>query len=113
MDTIRQRNSRGCRTLFLSAMLFATGLRLIAQSTGTISGNVVDQSGGLVPGATVTATLVEQQLRRSVTTGSDGFYSFAALQPGSYSITVEKPGFQRSEQQGITLTLNQNLRLDV
>ena len=67
----------------------------------------------MVPAATVTATLVDQQVRRSVTTGEDGFYSFSALPPGRYSIAAEKTGFQRSEQTDIVLTLNQNLRLDI
>jgi hypothetical protein len=99
--------------VFLSTLVCAAATPLFAQSTGTINGSVTDASGGVVPAATVTATLVDQQVRRSVTTGGDGYYSFSALPPGRYSIEAEKTGFQRSEQTDIVLTLNQNLRLDI
>ena len=99
--------------VLLSTLICAAGMPLLAQSTGTINGNVTDATGGLVPAATVTATLVDQQVRRSVATGADGYYSFSALPPGRYSIAAEKTGFQRSEQTDIVLTLNQNLRLDI
>jgi Carboxypeptidase regulatory-like domain len=75
--------------LFLIALFAA---RVCAQSTGTISGFVTDQSGALVPNARVTATLVEQNVSRSVESNTNGFYIFNALPPGSYTITAEITG---------------------
>ena len=112
MDVVPTR-TRGFVRRFVCTLMLAAGMPLAAQSTGTINGIVTDATGALVPAATVTATLVDQQVRRSVVTSGDGYYSFSALPPGRYSIAVEKTGFQRSEQTDIILTLNQNLRLDV
>src|SRR4051812_47323384 len=113
MNIIRYAQSRDFASALVRVVMLATGIPLMGQSTGTISGSVSDPTGALVPAATVTATLVDQQLRRSVTTSGDGFYSLSALPPGRYTVAVEKAGFQRSEEAGIVLTLNQNLRLDV
>ncbi len=66
---------RGLVRVFLSTLVCAAGIPLLAQSRGTINGSVTDASGGLVPAATVTAALVDQLVRRSVTTGSDAYYS--------------------------------------
>ena len=79
---------------------------LRAQSTGTISGFVTDASGAPVPSASVTALLVEQQVRRTSQTGTDGFFNFTALLPGEYTLIVEKQGFQRLSQTGAVLTVN-------
>src|SRR5689334_17334750 len=82
---------------------------LRAQVTGTISGFATDPTGAAVPSAKVTATLVEQQVQRSVETNADGFYTFNALPPGSYALAVEKPGFEKITRTGVSLTVNQNL----
>ncbi|MEJ7616592.1 MAG: carboxypeptidase regulatory-like domain-containing protein [Pyrinomonadaceae bacterium] len=85
-----------------------------AQSTtGTVSGYVTDQNGAAVTEAAVTATLVQQNVIRSVRSSDEGFYDFAALPPGEYTISVEKTGFQRVTQTGLMLSVNQNLRLDL
>lgn len=86
---------------------------LWGQSTGTISGIVTDPTGAIVPAASVTATFVQQQLTRTVESNQDGFYTFNALPPGDYSLAVEKPGFQKLVRPEVTLTVNQNLRVDL
>src|SRR5205809_2568730 len=62
--------------------------------TGTISGRVVDQGGGGVPGATVTATSPNLQGERTVVTSMYGAYSIPVLPPGDYTVTFELSGFQ-------------------
>ena len=84
-----------------------------AQITGTISGFVTDPSGAIVPHAAVTALLTGQGVSRSGESNGEGFYSFDALFPGAYTLTVEKTGFQRLTRAGLTLTVNQNLRVDL
>jgi hypothetical protein len=86
---------------------------LHAQATGTMSGYVKDPSGALVAQAKITATLVERGTTFTTQTNSEGFYNFPALEPGTYTLTVESPGFNRYTQEGLVLTVRQNLRVDV
>ncbi len=102
----------------LVALAFTIALVILpvcvsAQVTGTISGYIVDPSSAAVPQATVTATLVQQNITRTVESNTEGFYNFAALAPGVYTLTAEKQGFERLARAGVTLTVNQNVRVDM
>ena len=101
----------GVFAVMLLGFCFPRGLR--AQITGTISGFVTDASGAVVPNATVTAVLTQQGVSRRAESNAVGFYSFEALLPGAYTLSVEKTGFQRLDRTGITLTVNENLRVDL
>jgi hypothetical protein len=79
--------------------------------TGSISGTVMDSSGGVIPTAAVTLTSDKFNQARSVTTNGEGRFNFAALQPGTYSIKVEQQGFQTLEQKSVILSANENLAL--
>ncbi|PYV07067.1 MAG: hypothetical protein DMG10_00185, partial [Acidobacteria bacterium] len=81
-------------------------------ATGTINGFVKDPTGAAIPGAKVTAKMVEQQAVRETQTNADGFYTFPAMPPGNYEITFEAGGFKREVRTGLELTVNQNLRVD-
>jgi len=83
-----------------------------AQATGTMSGYVKDSSGGVVPHAQVIATLVQHGTTYRAETNDEGFYNFPALDPGEYTLAVEKQGFNRSVQTGLSLSVGQNLRVD-
>src|SRR5205814_10326884 len=61
---------------------------------GTLTGNVTDSSGGVVPGATVTATNPATGIAESVVTNQQGGYTLPLLPPGMYRVTVELPGCQ-------------------
>jgi hypothetical protein len=84
----------------------------VAQVTGTISGYVQDQGGGVVPGATVTAESSGQQLVRSAQTNAGGFFDFQALPRGRYTVKVELSGFETLVQKDVELTAGANVRLD-
>src|SRR5882672_12340951 len=109
----RRRCSRSLLDMF--AVLLLIGMltaSAIAQSvTGSISGTVTDATGGVVVGASVTLHSDQTGTARTATTGEDGRFTFAALQPGSYSLTVTQPGFQRLERKNAVLTANENLAL--
>jgi hypothetical protein len=77
------------------------------QITASIRGNVVDASGGVVGGASVTATQVETGFARAVQTDSAGEFVFVELPVGGYRLEVEAKGFQKFVQEGITLHVNQ------
>ncbi|MCL4402852.1 MAG: carboxypeptidase regulatory-like domain-containing protein, partial [Acidobacteria bacterium] len=100
------------------ALLFAaaaiTPVRLPAQAvSATIFGTVRDHTGAAVPGAVVSVHNVQTNFKRSVNSGGDGGYYFALLPLGQYSLTVEKQGFSQFVQQGITLQVDQQARVDV
>jgi hypothetical protein len=111
MLRVLARAAAGLLSIGLLALCFPGGLS--AQITGTISGFVRDPSGAVVPGATVTAVLTQQGVSRRAESNAGGFYSFQALLPGTYTLTVEKAGFERLERAGVTLTVNQNVRVDL
>ena len=93
-------------------LLTLTSGFLCAQVTGNLSGFVRDTSGAAIPGATVTAKMVEQQAARTAQTDADGFYTFPALPPGRYDIAFESAAFQRELRSGVELTVGQNARVD-
>src|SRR5690242_14476340 len=84
-----------------------------AQITAGIRGNVLDQSGGVVPDASVTLTNLETSLSKTTITDTAGIYSFALLPVGSYSLTVEAKGFKSYRQPNITVAVNQMLGFNV
>src|ERR1700752_4809285 len=99
-------------TLMVVLALLAFGNVTHAQTiTGSISGAVMDASGGMVPGATVTLISEKTGQSRGSTTNSEGRFNFAALQPGNYALKVERQGFQTLEQRGVILSANENLAL--
>ncbi len=101
-------------TLCFTILLMLAG-KLFAQAgaTGTILGTVTDMSGAIVPNAKVTVTNTATNVDFRTSTGSSGDYNAPALNPGSYKVIVESAGFDRSIMSGITLTVNQKIRIDV
>jgi hypothetical protein len=85
----------------------------LAQTTGTISGYVADQNGGVLPGATVAVESAGQQLVRSTVTNAQGFFDLQALPRGVYQVRVEMPGFDAQVRNRIEVTAGANVRLDV
>ena len=98
------------KMLLASLATLVLGVTVFGQSiTGTIAGVVTDTSGALLPGAEVTLTSDKTKDSRTVTIGDDGRFGFAAVQPGVYTLRVEKSGFQTHEQKGVVLSANENL----
>src|ERR1051326_8652307 len=91
----------------LIAMFSGAGARVtMAQvSTANISGTVKDQSGAVLPGATVTATNTETGLTRTATSGARGEYRLSALPIGTYDVKSEMTGFQASVRKALTLSV--------
>jgi outer membrane receptor protein involved in Fe transport len=85
------------RVLAILALFLAVAFPTSAQETaGTVSGTVVDETGGILPGATV--TLSGAGTSKTHVSGSDGGYSFASVAPGSYKLTVTLSGFSSATQ---------------
>ena len=86
----------------------------LAQVAGaTLSGNITDSSGGVVPGAAVIVKNVATGVTTEVTTNSDGFYTAANLLPGEYSVTVSSKGYTTEERTGISLTVGAQQAFDL
>ena len=96
------------------ALFFVFGLTAFAQQeTATLTGEVKDGTGAVVPGATITLTNVETSISLKTETNEQGVFFVASLKPGPYSITVEKSGFKKTVRSGITLQVNQAARADL
>src|SRR6185503_5239079 len=92
--------------------LLAFALPAKAQTiTGSISGAVTDSTGSVIPSASVTLASEKTGQTRTAATNGEGRFNFAALQPGSYSLKIERQGFQSIEQRNIMLSANENLAL--
>ncbi len=83
------------------------------QVTGSISGYVRDPSSAGVPRAVIVARSLEQQLTRTVTTDDRGFYNLLAMPSGTFELSATADGFQKQIQDGVRLSLAENLRVDM
>ena len=89
---------------FALCLFLAHGVAAQGQTTGTISGSVVDPDGKAVVGATVTITDVSTNAVLTTTkTNSDGRFSAADVAPGTYTVTIEMTGFKKSVTSDITV----------
>ena len=81
------------------------------ETTGTILGSLVDQTGGVLPGVKVVITAVDTGRTREVVTNAAGQYA-ANLPIGNYEISFVLPNFQPFTTRGISLHLNDRLRVN-
>ena len=102
------------RRLGLMMLLVATlhGVASAQETTGTITGVTSDQSGGVLPGVTVTVKNTNTGIARTVVTNETGLYTASLLPVGAYEVVFELSGFQAVTLRGIDLHVNDRLRLD-
>jgi hypothetical protein len=94
------------------ALVVSTGRTDAQQSidTGSVSGRIVDGSGAVVPGATVSARHTATNVEDVATSGPDGRFRFPSLRVGAYELSVSLPGFQTVTQR---LTLSAGSAFEV
>jgi hypothetical protein len=97
--------------LLCLVFLFASQIATAQTVTGSISGTVVDSNSNAVPAANVTLINEKTGATRTATTNEDGRFTVSALQPGLYTVKIERPGFQSSERHGTVLSANESLAL--
>ena len=73
------------------------------ETTGGLQGTVKDPSGAVVPGATVTVSTPTLVGTKEILTDSAGYYRFANLPPGSYTIVVKATGFETLKREQVVL----------
>lgn len=96
------------RFLFLAALVSTSipSAPLFAQSpTGSISGNIVDSSGGGVPGASIAARNVDTSASRTTTSGAAGQFTFPYLPVGNYAVSAELSGFSPAKVANVTVSV--------
>src|SRR5215471_19071156 len=81
--------------------------------TATVRGTVTDGSGGIVRGAAVSLTNVDQRRQWSTRTGDAGEYVLVQIPPGNYKLTLEARGFKKHERDGLAFQVAQTVELDI
>jgi hypothetical protein len=105
------------RSSLLAAILllftFCLPSTILAQTaTGEVNGTVTDVSGAAVPSATVKLTNRATQITMEATTGAIGQYFLIHVQPGAYTLRVEKSGFKAFIVDPLQIGVNQTVRQD-
>ncbi len=97
---------------YFALILFALYSSLAFAQTASIQGSVTDQSGAVVPNATITVANTDTGVRQTTTTNGQGIYVVPFLQPGNYSVKVERQGFEAATRPGVKLVINQSAGID-
>src|SRR5438270_14057173 len=92
-----------CLTLLLC---FISGTATAQVLYGTLTGNVTDPSGAVVPNTKVEALNTLTGAARTTTSDTNGVYRFADLQPGNYKVTITAAGFATTVETDIAVTGN-------
>ncbi len=79
--------------IFVVCLLMIATKSAMAQATGRLGGTITDETGAVIPGATVTSKNAQTGLTRSLQTNQDGIFQFPDLPIGSYSLEATKEGF--------------------
>lgn len=107
-------SAKVCWMFRFGAIVFALSLGLFAQSitTGALAGMVSDPTGAAIPGAKVSITSQATGTVHATETQINGHYLLPLLQPGQYTVTVEKTGFQTAKQANIAIAVATTGALD-
>ena len=100
-------------TLAVLGMLFAPIHAAAQVAVGTLVGSVRDDSGGGVPGVTVTATETRTNIVRTAVSNATGNYSFNNLAPGVYRVDGELVGFKKFSREGVEVSVNTTVRVEI
>jgi hypothetical protein len=101
------------RQVVLCAVLTLAAVSpVLAQQRGSISGKVEDQAGLALPGATVTITEQGTGFTRTAVTAENGAYLIPNLEPGTYTVTLEMPGFAALKQPDVAVTAGSAVTLE-
>jgi outer membrane receptor protein involved in Fe transport len=109
--TMRSGRTRFVLTLWLALMALPS--LALAQGDGRFSGTVLDQSGAIVPGATVTVKNERTGEERTATSNADGRYTVTNLKPSVYTLRAKFGQLAPLEYTGLELVAAQNFELDL
>jgi hypothetical protein len=118
-----QENTRRRLSIRLPRIVFALGFAIAclvlltprtasAQASAGITGTVTDTTGAVIAAAQVTITNDATSQASHTVTSSAGTYSVKGIPPGSYTITVEAPGFKKAVQRGANVEVSTASTID-
>jgi hypothetical protein len=113
MQLFNAKRLRGFWLLLVLALVCSAVLAHAQGTSASLTGNVTDAMGAVVPGANVTVTNVDTNFTQTVKTDGAGFYLLKPLPIGNYTLAIEAKGFDRYLQKGIVLTASLSATQDV
>lgn len=102
-----------CFVLALGVCSASTAWGQAQITSGTVQGDVLDEKGGSIAGATVEAKNLDTNFTQTETANTDGHFAFLSLTPGRYTLTISKQGFATVLQQNVNLTVGQTINIPV
>jgi hypothetical protein len=97
----------------IAILSFAVNGNAQMAGTGSIQGSITDATGALIANATVTATNIATQVKRTAVTGTNGFYSFPNIDIGTYTVEVTSQGFEHYSQSNIVLEVGSSIAVNI
>src|SRR5882757_9271210 len=86
------------RILTIGCVFFAAVAIYAQNPDGTITGSVIDSSGAVMPGATITIVDKANNTTRNLTANGTGLFSAPSLPPGNYQVTASMQGFRTTQR---------------
>src|ERR1700688_2296540 len=105
--------ARRVRLPLTLALISCLAIGVRADTVGSISGTVTDQTGAVIPDTTVTALNLDTTVQQTTKTNANGFYNFTALPVGRYEIEILREGFEPYKRTGLVIDVNSQLRADI
>jgi hypothetical protein len=99
--------------LLVAGILALTAGTAHAQAIGSIFGKVTDQSGGVLPGVTVTVSGPSLQQPLTQTTAASGAYQFPSVPIGTFTVSFELSGFKKAVRQGVVIDTGFRAQIDM
>lgn len=102
------------KVLIFTCLLILASTAIRSQTiTATVTGEITDPNGAVVPGATVKVTSVETGLAKTALTNDSGRYTITFLQPAAYNLSVEKTGFAPATRENVKLETGQTAGINI
>jgi hypothetical protein len=106
------------RSLRLSAVALLIACVLAAPAwaqfeTGSVLGTIHDNSGGVIPGVTITLLGVDTGVSTTKVTDAEGTYEFFTIKPGRYKVTAELNGFTTAVAENVQVSVGNRVRVDL
>jgi hypothetical protein len=101
------------RLVMVTMVLLSFAAGAFAQAgNAQLGGTVADPSNALIPGVTVTATNVDTNITQTTVSNESGSYNFPVLQPGTYKVSADLPGFRQAVFNDVRLPYAGQVRLN-
>jgi len=99
--------------LLLAGVMLGQGTWALAGTTGGLGGTISDADAGNAPIANATVAVTSASQSATTTTDANGHYVFIPLAPDTYTVSVEKTGYEPTSQAGISVFADQRVAVDI